>query len=537
MPDHLAALRAFGHRLLAPFALGDNASRHLTAVVALVRILAGLLLLHRMVDILGLAAVSGDGPMVRLVSCLVALGAGLMTVGLFTPLAIAGLLLYFAFWPLVFNLGTMVTGTLLWGLLLLGAGRTHSLDAHLLRTRAGRWLGRLYVFGESGDRRHVAKARFLVVVLFWGNCVTAMLFHLHDTFWLEGHVLQFALTAPYISDHYALTRAFQQQQPALFMLLCRVGLGVQAVWELLLLPLMYARWGRVFVVLQGLGFFSLSLVLMNLQYLPLFELLLWLLLFGPAAAGWLAGKLPAGPERPVRPVPEWPRPSWALTTYGTLAVLVAGCFSMVFQIVLAGPLVPERYTGRVELIRQAWLPLFRVFQQRRVNVFNRDDLNMSNSHLVLQEVDAAGRHLRVVPWQDLHGGRLDYLRNDLVYFNHSLRWQRAPWAAKFVESDPTRPAPLTLEFGRRIATLDAVVTGTARTRFYRAHLYVRRMRFDTTPPRWSKARPTASFSIAVTPQELEAYRHWPNFNLPPGQAFGEDRLRQTDEVLAQVADD
>lgn len=325
----------------------------------------------------------------------------------------------------------------------------------------------------------------------------------------------------------------QRQFPTGFMVFCQVGMAVQALWELCLLPLMLNRWTRVFVVCQGLAFFSVSLVLMNLQYLPLVEMLMWLLIFGPAAAGWVASRRPA-PATWTAWRPSPPKPSFSGFM---LAMLLISGFATATQVLLAGPLVPQPLFAKVRYVHEHMKPLFSAFGQARVEVFNKQDLEMASAHLVIQEVDAAGRHLRVVPLNDLEGGRLDYLRNNLAYFNHSLHWRRLPLDRKFDASDPAHPSTLTKAYARAVATLDASLTGLDGPRRYRANVYVRAMRLDLTPPRWTSARLTSRFPIELTTAELEAHRktHLPRFNLPPGQAFSAERERLTHDALASMS--
>jgi hypothetical protein len=183
-----------------------------------------------------------------------------------------------------------------------------------------------------------------------------------------------------------------------------------------------------------------------------------------------------------------------------------------------------------------WPRLFYLFGQTSVQVFNQEDLGMSDAHVVLCEVDAAGRHQRVVPLYDIEGGRLDYLRNDLVYFRYSLLWQRSPWHRKFEGGDPTQPGARTHEFIRRMSFLDAVMTDPSRPRHYQAHLYVRRMHLDVSPARWSEARLVTSIPVEVTRRDLAPYQgsRWPTFSLPPGQAFGGDRLQRTEAAIVEA---
>jgi hypothetical protein len=529
---------AWGTRALAPFMLSDRDARCLPVVLAVVRVLFGLVIAHQTLDIFGFAMLPGgpDPRFARLISALAAVSGAMVAMGVLTPLALIGLLIYYALFPLAFNLGTMVTVVLLWGLLLHGAGRTHSVDALLLRSRlAGKWMARLYAPFGTGGRQETAGIRLMVMTMFWGNCLTAMLYHIKDDFWLKGHVLQLALTASYLNDHHTSLVALREQHPRFFTAFCQVGLAVQTLWEVCLLPLMYLRWARPFVVLQGLGFFTISLLLLNLQYLPVIELLLWTLLFGPSLLGWIQEKWPREVPDPATEEPT--NATGRLTVARLLPTMIGlACCAVVFQNALAPGLVPSAMVTFVTPIHDTVRPMFRLFGQAAINVFNEEDIAMNDAYFVLQEVDPAGRHQRAVPFQDIEGARLDYLRNDLLYFNYSLGWQRTPWTRKFVGGDPSRPAVPTRQLAFRVALLDAVLTDSSRARHYRAHLYVRKMRLDTTPPRWSDARLAVSFPIDITTHQMSRFQkaRWLTFDLPPGQAFSGERLRYTNEVLGDA---
>lgn len=528
----ISTLRTLSARALAPFILSPSEARYLDAVVAAVRVMLGLLLAHQMVDIFGFAMLAeANAGQVRLTAGLTIAATAMLTLGLLTPLAVIGLIVYFAWMPIAFNLGTQVTVVLLWALLLHGAGRAYSLDARMLKApRLGPWLARMYAPFARPGATDIARIRLFTLTLFWGCCVSAMLYHFDDAFWHSGKVLQFAFTAPYLSDQYQLMSAFRDRLPAAFVLFCTVGLAVQAVWELFLVPLMYTRWTRLFVFVQGLGFFAASILLLNLQYLPIVELLLWTYFFGPAVLGWLGRRRPA--ETP-EPIPGGPAP---LIARWSPALVGFGLATMVLQNALAPTLWPAALASLTTRIHYKLAPGFTLFGQRPIRVFNREDIGMSTAHLVIQEVDAKGEHLRVVPFQDIEGGRLDYMRNDSLYFTHSLRWQRASWHRKFTKGDPRRPNAVTQALARRVAKLDAVLTGPERPRYYRVHVFTRAMRLDTTPPRWTEARPTASFGIALGPDELRPHTEARRltFDLPPGQALGTERLRRTEEAIARI---
>jgi hypothetical protein len=321
--------------------------------------------------------------------------------------------------------------------------------------------------------------------------------------------------------------------PFAYVVFCSTALVLQSIWELFLVPLMYSRWTRPFVLLQGLGFFAMSLVLLNLQYLPLVELVLWALLFGPAGIAWLRARFPSllAPRMLATPEADPERISFGSRLLPALLVVVL--FLAVVQNAISPYLLPEslaRYTARWHSRAQV---VFFPFAQQPVNVFNKLDLGMGAAFFVLHEVDEEGRHIRTVPIYDDEGGRLDYLRNDLLYFGYSLHWQRRKMEVKFVDGDPNRPAPATLDLVGRVALLDSVLTGGDRERLYEVRFYTREMLDDVVPVRWSEAREGKRMRFKMRAEALAGAgpRDWMTFDLPPGQWIEERRVRETDVAL------
>jgi hypothetical protein len=501
--------------LLGPFHTTAS-PRRVVGVVEACRIVLGLLLVHQTVDVLGFAFVMGpDTPLFGWSAVRTLVAAGCLTVGFLTPVAAVALVVQYGLCTLTFSLGDQLTVVVLWALVLMGAGGTASVDALLLGRwpALGRWLRLLAV--DPNSTRGLAWARFSILLLYWGVCLVAMLFHLDDEFWWKGQVLSVALTGPYLSNFHDVFRQGLEASPSLFFLVCAMGLAVQVMWETLLLPLMYFRLGRWFVLAQGVMFFTISIVCMNLQYLPLIELVLWGLLFG---TGWRLQ--PAAQTQPVG-APVFPR-VFALTAVAAV-VLHLGMYNYPFKVSNAF------HHPRLYLRLQ---PFFCLLAQRPVCVFNRDDMIINDCWLVVHETDEAGRHLRIAPYLDVQGSRLSYMRNDLLYFVVSLRWHRAALASRFRDEDLTRPTDTTLDVAHKVALLDARLTGgTDRPRHYRVEVFRRHLDEQVSPPRWSDPEHVHSFPLRIEPTDLPRNR-WPAYDLPPGH-WGEDRhIQETEEWLA-----
>lgn len=479
----------------------------------------GLLLVHRQLDMAGFAVLAPD-PKAFALRCLVeAALAATLVLGLLTPLALAGLLLSLSASPTADSLGVQVARIVCWGLLLAGAGRSSSLDARLLAWPRTAGLRRLYVLAAPEGR--LAWVRLLVVALFWGLAVSGVSFHATDPFWLRGQVLQVALALPYMSEHYPALTALAERHPAAYDVACRVALYAQGLWQLFLLPLFYlpGSLARTFAIVQGVLFFLISTVALNLGYLGPFELCLWALVFASLPRGGF------GPRAEAETPPGGP--VQACVGVGLLAAL---------GFVALGLLRPLPGVSTLEpALRAAIAPFVEPLGLRRVNVFNQADLGLGATYLVLLETDEADRPLRTVPFLDRDGGRLDYLRNDYLYFSLSLAWQRTPRGARFVNGNLERPTERTLDLLRRLVDLDLCLTGLRTPRHYRAEVMSRALVGGELFPRWTEPRRAARVRLAAGPprgQRVAARLAGAAgllgcFDLPPGHAGSQARAART----------
>jgi hypothetical protein len=488
-------------------------------VVELVRIGLGLACCHRALDIAGYAVLD-DRPSAAAAGSLVDAGvAALVAAGVLTPLSLAALLVRLGVHPVADYLGLQVARMLCWGLLLAGAGRRLGLDALALRHPAVAHLVRpLYLLGPEGAGG-LASVRLLLLALYWTVALSGVRAHFFDPFWRKGEVLQLALTMPYMSDHYGFFQEAARRYPAGFDLACRAGLYVQALWQTALLPLFLLpfRAVRAFVILQGLLFFLVSLFFLNLGYLAVFELLLWALLFGTAPRwgfGARAGTI-LRPEHGAR-----------------RAVFLAG--SLAAAVFLASNVARTVDDVAGTRLGRSWsFPLWHPFGLEVVDVFNETDIRMGAAHLVLVETDAEGRPLRVVPFLDREGGRLDYLRNDRLYFQSSLRWQRRQRGVQFTDRDPARLTLMTRQLLQEVMALDVCLTGARAPRFYAAVPVTRDIDRSGGFPVWTPAVAGPGTRLVVTAAKAGRIAGRRDgsplgcFVLPPGHSRSAEREAAT----------
>jgi hypothetical protein len=514
----LALLGEGADRLAVPN--GERHERRVAVVVNAVRMAFGALAAFRALDMAGfsiLAAQPSSYAAGRFVEAVAALGVAF---GLFTPASFLVLLGSLCTDDAGQYLGLQVARMLTVGLLLAGAGRRFSLDALALRVPdASRFLRPLYALAPS-EPAALGPVRLLLLGMYWAVTLAGVRYHFFDSFWLRGEVLQLALTMPYFSDHHALFVAARDRSPEVFDLLCRAGLYVQAFWQLALLPLalFLARPLRLFVVVQGLAFFAVSTFVLNLGALGPFELLLWALVFGVAPGFGLDPGLRSSS-----------RPREHGLRFGVLAVGAAAVSLFMVQnlAAIADAMWHTRMAAALPAPRALLLP----FGLRRVNVFNQADIRMGTAHLVLAEEDAQGGVVRVVPFLDKDGGRLDYLRNDLLYFGWSLRWQRMSRGQQVTSTAPPALTAHTRRLLRQVGRLDACLEGAAGPRAYRAFLLTRDIGRRGQLPVWTDTSPIASWGFRVEADPARtlvgAAAVLGCYDLPPGHARSGVRTRET----------
>ena len=470
--------------------------------VALCRVVFALLLFHRYFAISGFALLQNN-PFSSFLVCLTLEVLSLFVLfGFLTPIALVALGYFLVFPRFAANLADQVVIINIWGLVLLGAGRTFSLDSYL--TKHSRW--KKFIEPVYGLSRvcSLAQVRFLLILAFWGVCFSAISYHFYDPLWLKGQVLQLMLDTPYLSQYYWVVHKARLQFPGLYHATCTLGLIVQGAWELLLFPLFFFRAGRAFVIIQGILFFIFSILLFQLQYLPLQELVWWGL-----ALAYSGGA-------------EERRANWNFVfSTGTVAIGLFVIFSLVSAFVPSLQDSPPKIAFKVA----------RAFGQYPVSVFNREDLQMGANYFVLAELDNSDIPRRVVPANDIEGGRLDYLRNDLFYFSYSLPWARQTVKNRFL-SDGT-PSPFTEDLIQRMVRLDSCIRGYVNRTRYAAYFFNREIHDGASFPSWTESSFAGSrdFSTEV-PDGSWFCRH--AFALPPGHLNSLGREEATLEVIQKL---
>jgi hypothetical protein len=481
---------------------------------SLCRFLFGLLIAWRSLSIFGFSIVHFDAGYIREWAFAETLLGIAIASGFFTQISLVVLIAaFFGNPPYAATLGDQAALLLSLGLILSGSHRKYSLD-FLLRSRfpgraAGLFFDPIRLELSPG---HFACVRLILIALFWSVCLSAMSFHFLDSLWLQGEVLQLLFTMPYMSPLHFFFSSLRDAAPALFHAAGKAGLLVQGAWELFLLPLMAFGAGRWFVKWQGLAFFLISAIALNLDYLPAVELIFWLLIFAYPMPRRAQSFAPGKVALPVR----------LLAGISLVVVLIYSALGT------ARNLLPAGSTWRV-VDRLATSRFFRLFGQYPVDVFNRSDIGMGSRSFVLFQTSADGRPIRLVPVLDQDGGRMAYLRNGLAYFSHSLRWQRVPEKRAF-QADG-RPTEYTTALLHRLARLDACLGQEKGVHHYGALLLKRPLERREDVPVWGESRVVGRTQLRIGISAKTSLACSQAFDL--GVPFFEEK-RRAEETLAWV---
>ncbi len=279
-------------------------------------------------------------------------------------------------------------------------------------------------------------------------------------YWRRGLTVHAMLTNNYWSRHLGLFRSIEARSPRALILFSAASVVVQTVFQALMLPLVFHRWGRWFVVLQGFAFFLFSFVFLQISILALVELVTWTLVFGSWA-------LHGQSDAPILRLRVSAVRGVVLAVFGVASMLA------VSNAVANAMGTFTRYSGssveRAVNYLSMWPP----------NVFNRPDLRTGETWYVIDRLPRDGGVIERVPVFSEQGERLSYHQFDVIYFGNTLGWRRASIAVTDWDTIPD----YLLYPVERLCRFDFRVNGFRAPQRYVVHFYRdRSMHMELTPP-------------------------------------------------------
>lgn len=208
----------------------------------------------------------------------------LFTIGFFLPVTTVLLMFAVTIFEkhyLCFTLGTNILSTYLFVSVLSGSGRYYSADALMLRSRIKLFkpVKALYRIAGNPDKNQLRIMYFLGFVSYAVVSLCALSYHLFDKNWMSGMTPYLFFPAAYLSTYFQFFRDLQEAVPGLFHVMSVIAILGQSLFQFFMIPLMWTKYGKVFVIFWGFSFFTASLFLINLSYLPHVEVLSWLVYF------------------------------------------------------------------------------------------------------------------------------------------------------------------------------------------------------------------------------------------------------------------
>jgi hypothetical protein len=360
------------------------------------------------------------------------------------PRACAALLMLthaaFSVWTGTYNLGPMLLVPILGAIAVLDNGR-------------------LALIGAVRQQPSAAEFRAVYLILFLayaGWSFQAVLYHLHDPYWVQGRTTEVMFINSYLSEFYGVFRLWERASPGTLRALSICVGAAQTLFQLAMIPLIFTRWGAAYVRIWGWVFILGSLLDLQLTLLPFVETVLWAMIF--LSPRWFLTRRPVAVAADTNPG-NGSGLRFAPIGY-TAGYLV---LSLLF---FANAILGS--TVHVSLPRWIANPILFYAGLVAPNVFNTQDLTMGDHWAVLTRTDGDRSHL--VPFEGFEGERLEYLRSDLLYFGNSLRWRREMIGLKDLAAYHRPDAP-GYKYAYRVALYDHRRRGSVAAETYNVRVF------------------------------------------------------------------
>lgn len=435
-----------------------------------VRIVVGLVLIHRYgSNAVALLYLPASPEQVAAVTFEL-VGAGLLTIGLLTPIAAMALFLFQQQADrllLSWSLGSMVLQMVLLPLAVLPAGTRWSLDA---RYRDRAMLRAIYALWGTPTEARAAALRLMAFVAYGVVSLSAVQFHLADPLWRSGLAQAYVFTNPYFSRYADVVQVAVERWPTVALAASMAATAAMLSWEAFMLPLaLVSARGRRVVAGYGLLFFASSALFLHLAWLPYLELCLWALVF------WVA----PGVRLSTR----------ALADDWRLAVVTVFCVIGLVGAVSAFPWIGA--DNPVPLISER-------FGAQNVDVFNHADLRANESYVTVARLGVDGT-ATPLPFNDRNGGRQRWHFAERTYYGISLPWRRV----RIGHADECWSETIDRPWMDQLVALDRG-TGAPRDARYVVTFYAEPL---PTPPVGnlgvSRGRPRATCQVLVEPANVQ----------------------------------
>ena len=125
------------------------------------------------------------------------------------------------------------------------------------------------------------KLYFLVFILYALISLAALLIHLQDNYWINALTIKAMFSNSFLTPYSVEFRWLENEFPIIISLISYIGFLGQSLFQFFMIPLIFTKWGSFFTKWWGMQFFIISLLAINLSYLPHMEIIVWLIILFP----------------------------------------------------------------------------------------------------------------------------------------------------------------------------------------------------------------------------------------------------------------
>lgn len=242
----------------------------------------------------------------------------------------------------------------------------------------------------------------------------AFTFHIFDDSWLKGETLGKMLTSTYLCRFHTPFLYFQNIFPHTFYITSVMGVIGHTLFQILLPFALFNRFTKFYVIVWGWIFIINCTIFFQLSYLPLIEIILWVSLFHFRSG--IGIKINKDIFRKILLRGK------ALSLF--FIIIYASYFFFYYNIPKIGNL--NSLISRAELfIPKPPYYFYKLFGLDTPNVFNCDDLKMSNHWLVTtRSYSNDHSNSTLVPITHFNGEKGWYQQFDFLYFGNSVIYRR-----------------------------------------------------------------------------------------------------------------
>ena len=258
----------------------------------------------------------------------------------------------------------------------------------------------------------------------------ALSYHIFDTSWRHGETTARMLTSSYLCRFHTPFLNIENNFPLIFYIFSCIGVIGQTLFQALLPLALFNKFSKIFIIFWGWIFIINCTIFFQLSYLPLITIILWISLF----------HYKSGLGSNTKTF-NWSRIINKYKVYAFSLFLIYICYTFYYyHIPKIGSFYNKFHFIYKFDVYKPGIQLFKIFGLDTPNVFNYDDLKMSDHWMVIfrspnefsseninfnnthQEIKDIGGE--IVPITHINGEKGYYQQCDILYFGNTVRYKR-----------------------------------------------------------------------------------------------------------------